>query len=105
MAVVKVFDILYIEIEGAERPPALANLPLKHRKKTLRSFGLFKEVKGRFEFVTESEGSTVKDVEMQLQQIVESRLVFRVAVYEVVLSHLLGFPRKGRGIGIEDTSV
>ncbi|KDQ13109.1 hypothetical protein BOTBODRAFT_33972 [Botryobasidium botryosum FD-172 SS1] len=70
----KVFDVLYIDIEGSERASsALTNVALKNRKKTLRSFGLFNEVKGRFEFVLEKEGSTAQDVENQLQQVVETR--------------------------------
>ena len=44
---------------------------LKFRKRNLRAY--VKEIKGRLEFVTEFEGTTIADVRKHLEDIVESR--------------------------------
>lgn len=73
---VKVFDLLYLTLakhSDGEKTTIFRNVPLKNRKKTLRDFGLFTEIKGRFEFALEREGTTASDVEEYLQEIVETR--------------------------------
>ena len=49
----------------------LMHRSLKFRKRNLRAY--VKEIKGRLEFVTEIEGTTITDVRKHLEDIVESR--------------------------------
>jgi hypothetical protein len=58
-----VFDILYLTLakgDEEDKTTIFRNVPLKNRKKTLRDFGLFTEIKGRFEFALEREGTIIE---------------------------------------------
>ncbi|KAF8325377.1 ATP dependent DNA ligase domain-containing protein, partial [Cantharellus anzutake] len=69
----KIFDLLYINLEGARAPTLLTRKTLNVRLQTLKNLGLFKEVPGRLEFVTQRVGKTAEDVESFLEDIVEER--------------------------------
>ncbi|KZT65040.1 DNA ligase 4 [Daedalea quercina L-15889] len=64
-ALIKVFDLLYLN--GL----SLLHKSLKFRKRNLRS--CLREVPGRIEFVSESEGKTAKDVRVRMDEIMASR--------------------------------
>ncbi|CEL60205.1 DNA ligase 4 [Rhizoctonia solani AG-1 IB] len=67
----KVFDILLLRNPSHPAPKVFSNTPLSIRRKLLTQ--VFSPIQGRLELATQSFGSSVKDVEVALEKIVEER--------------------------------
>ncbi|CAE6437401.1 unnamed protein product [Rhizoctonia solani] len=67
----KVFDILLLRNPSRPAPKIFSNTPLSVRRKLLTQ--VFRPVQGRLELAIQSFGSSVKDVEVALEKIVEER--------------------------------